>query len=173
MKKSNFFFKNLNNINKSINILLEKNLNKLNFENLRNLLKNNKIILTFVAVFVLFISYLILPNFYNQSDISNELKSQFKNKLGLNLKFSQNIKYNFFPRPHFMTSETSFIYDQNEISKAKNLKIYISIDNLFSFKNIKIKDLIVDNANFNLNKKNYNFFYLLLNENFEKKYYFS
>ncbi len=167
MSKTNFLVKYLKNISNLINNLLEKNLNKLNFKNLSNLLKNNKIILTFVAVFVLFISYLILPNFYNQSDISNELKSQFKNKLGLNLKFSQNIKYNFFPRPHFMTSETSFLYDQNEISKAKNLKIYISIDNLFSFKNIKIKDLIVDNANFNLNKKNYNFFYLLLNENFE------
>ncbi len=41
------------------------------------------------------------------------------------------------------------------------------MDNLFSFKNIQIKDLIIENANFNLNKKNYNFFLNLLNKNFK------
>ena len=40
MSKSNFFVKYLKNINISINSLLEKNLNKLNSENLNNLLKN-------------------------------------------------------------------------------------------------------------------------------------
>ena len=167
MSKTNSFEKYLKNISNSINNLLEKNLNKLNIENLSNLIKNNKIILTFVAVFVLFISYLLLPTFYQQSDISTELKTQLQKKLGLNLKFSKNINYNFFPRPHFTTKETSIIFHQNEISKVKNLKIFISIDNLLSFKNIKIKDLIIQDANFNLNKKNYNFFYTLLNKNFK------
>ena len=76
MNKSNSFVKYLNNINKFINSLLEKNLNKLNLKNLRNLLKNNKIILTFVALFVIFISYLLLPTFYKQSDISKTLITQ-------------------------------------------------------------------------------------------------
>ena len=58
MSKKNFFVIYLKNINNFINNLLEKNLNKLNFKNLRFLLKNNKIILTFVALFVIFISYL-------------------------------------------------------------------------------------------------------------------
>ena len=107
MSKTNSFEKYLKNISNSINNLLEKNLNKLNIENLSNLIKNNKIILTFVAVFVLFISYLLLPTFYQQSDISTELKTQLQKKLGLNLKFSKNINYNFFPRPHFTTKETS------------------------------------------------------------------
>ena len=54
MSKSNFL-KFVKNINISINSLLEKNLNKLNFHNLTNLIKNNKIILTFVAVFIFFL----------------------------------------------------------------------------------------------------------------------
>ena len=37
----------------------------------------------------------------------------------------------------------------------------------FLLKNIQIKDLIIENANFNLNKKNYNFFLNLLNKNFK------
>ena len=44
MSKSNLFFKYLKNITNFINILLEKNLNKLNFKNLRFLFKNNNYI---------------------------------------------------------------------------------------------------------------------------------
>ena len=69
MSKKNFFKKYLNNISNFINNLLESNLNKLNSKNFSYLLKNNKIILTFVALFVLFISYLLLPTFYKQSEI--------------------------------------------------------------------------------------------------------
>ena len=71
MSKTNFLIKYLKNISKFINNLLEKNLNKLNFKNFNYLLKNNKIILTFVALFVIFVSYLLLPTFFNQTDISD------------------------------------------------------------------------------------------------------
>ncbi len=63
MSKTNFFAKYIKNISNFINSLLETNLNKLNFKNLSNLFKNNKIILTFVALIVLFISYLLIPTF--------------------------------------------------------------------------------------------------------------
>ena len=167
MSKTNFFVKYLKNISNFINSLLEKNLNKLNFENLTNLLKNNKIILTFVAVFTVFISYLLLPTFYNQSEISRELKNKLQSKFDINLEFSQDIKYNFFPRPHFITTESVIYNDQKEISKINKLKIFISLENLFSIKKIKLMDLILENANFNLNKKNYKFFLKLMNKSFQ------
>ena len=77
MAKQNSFVKNLKNISKSINSLLEQNLNKLKFDNLKKVVSNNKIILTFVALFILFISYLLLPTLYNQNDISKKLKNEF------------------------------------------------------------------------------------------------
>ena len=167
MRKTNFFVKYLKNISHFINILLEKNLNKLNFKNFSFLFKNNKIILTFVAVFVVFISYLLLPTFYNKSDISKELKNELQRKFDLNFEFSKNIKYNLFPRPHFIITDSIINNNKTKISKIKNLKIFLSLDNLFSFENIEIKDLVIENANFNLNKKNYNFFLNLLNKNFQ------
>ena len=147
MRKSNFFAKYLNNISKLISNLLEKNLNKLNFKNLSYLIKNNKLILTFVALFVIFLSYLLLPTFYKQSDILKVLNTELQKKLHLNFKFSKNIKYNLFPKPHFIITDTIINDEQTEISNIKNFKIFISIDNLFSFKNIQIKDLIIENAN--------------------------
>ena len=78
MSKTNFFVKFLKNISKFINNLLESNLNKLNSKNFSFLLKNNKIILTFVALFVVFLSYLLLPTFYNQNEISKKLKNELR-----------------------------------------------------------------------------------------------
>ncbi len=166
MSKTNFFVKHLKNINNFINNLLEKNLNKLNSENLSFLFKNNKIILTFVALFVVFVSYLLLPTFYNQNDISKELKNDLQRKFDLNFKFSKNIKYNFFPKPHFIITDSKILSNEKEISKISKLKIFISFDNLFSLKNIEVRDLILENANFHLNTKNYNFFVELLDRSF-------
>ncbi len=167
MSKTNFFVKYLNSISNFINNLLEKNLNKLNHKNFTYLLRNNKIILTFVALFVIFISYLLAPTFFKQSEVSIKFQNELKDKFNINFKFSNDINYSFFPRPHFTTSSSTYFNDKEDFSKINKLTIYISFDKLFSLKNIQVKDVIFENANFNLNRKNYNFFFQLLNKNFK------
>ena len=168
MTKPNPFVKNLKNINKSINSLLEQNLNKLKFDNLKILAGNNKFILTFVALIILFVSYLLLPLFYNQTDISKELKDELLNKFNLDFTFTQKLNYSFFPRPHFVSKETTIVKNQKKISEIGKLKIYVSKDNLFSVKNININEVILENANFELNIENSDFFLKLLNNNFSE-----
>ncbi len=166
MNKTNSFVKYLKQINKSINNQLEKNLNRLKFDNLLNLVRSNKIILTFVALFILFVSYLLLPTFYNQSQISKELKSGLLEKFDLDIKIPNNLKYNLFPRPHFKINDSLILFSNDELSNIKNIKIYISLENLFSINNIEIKDVIIENANFNFKKDDFNFFIKLLENNF-------
>ena len=67
----------------------------------------------------------------------------------------------------FVITDSKILKNEKEISKISKLKIYISFDNLFSLKNIEVRDLILKNANFYLNTKNYNFFPKLLNRNFQ------
>ena len=110
---------------------------------------------------------MLIPTFYKQIDISRVLKNQIQKKFDLNFKFNKKIKYNFFPRPHFVTTESIIQNDIGQISRINKLIIYISLDNLFSLKKIEVKDLIFDNSNFYLNKNNYNFFLNLLNKNFK------
>jgi len=166
MTKSNSFVKNLKNINKSINSLLERNLNKLKFDNLKIVASNNKFILTFVALFFLFFTYLLVPTFYKQGDISKELKNELLNKFNLDFTFTQKLNYSFFPRPHFVSNESSIFENQNKIAEIEKLKIYVSLDNLFSLKKININEVILENTNFELNIKNNDFFIKLLDNNF-------
>ncbi len=166
MSKTSFIVKILKSINKSINSLLEKNLNKLKVKNLINLARSNKIFLTIVAVIILTLSYLSIPNIYNQNEISKKFNSDLIDNLKIDFKFSKNLNYEFLPRPHFVSNDSSIIYKQNIISENIKLKIYISYKNLFSLKEIKIKEVVMEDANFNLNKKNYNFFIKILENNF-------
>ena len=166
MTKPNLFVKKLKNIGKSINSLLEQNLNKLKFDNLKILARNNKIILSVVAVFFFLISYLLLPTFYKQDDISKEIKNELLSKFNLDFTFNQKLNYNFFPRPHFTSKDSLIIKNQKNIAEINQIKIYVSLDNLFSIKNFNINEVILDKVNFELNNKNSNFFSKILNNNF-------
>ena len=159
---ANFFKK----ISKFINSLLEKNLNKLNISNFKKLIINNKIFLTIVAAIILFLSYLSFPNIYNQDEISAELKKNLIKKLNLEFNFSDNLEYHFLPRPHFVATRSEIILNDNTISETKKIKIYLSLENLFSLKKMRVKNIVIEEANFNFNKNNYNFFVRLLDSNF-------
>ena len=167
MSKHNYFVKFLIKINKFINSLLSRNLNKLNAANLKNILINNKVFLTIVLLVILFFSYLSLPNIFNKNQISVELKRDLIEKLNLEFNFEKELNYKFLPRPHFITSESSVIFNENKISKINKLKIYISLESLFSIKNMKVKNVIIEEANFNLNENNYSFFIKILDNNFK------
>ena len=167
MNKKNYFVKSLNKIYLSINNLLKKNLNKLNFNNFSNIARSNNFFFIFVALIILFALYLSIPNIYTKAKIHTELKKQLLEKFNLNFKFSQNLNYKFLPRPHFTNEDTIILNDQNEISKIKNLKIYVSLKNLFSLKNIKVNNVILEDANINLNNQNYDFFLELLKADFK------
>ena len=166
MRKHNYFFKFLKKINLSINNLLEKYLNKLKFSNLLNIARSNKVFLAFVTITILSLSYLSIPHIYNKAEIHKELKNQLLEKFSVNFIFSKNFYYKFYPRPHFVIQDLSILDKQEKISDVKKLKIYISLNNLFSQKKVIVKDAIIENSNFNFNQNNYNFFLNFLDKNF-------
>ncbi|WP_435165374.1 hypothetical protein [Candidatus Pelagibacter bacterium nBUS_28] len=167
MSKHNYFLKFLIKTNQIINSTLKRNLNKLNATNLNKILINNKVFLTIVLLVILFFSYLSLPNIFNKNQISAELKKDLLDKLNIEFNFEKKLDYKFLPRPHFITRQSLVILDENKISKIDKLKIYVSLESLFSLKNMKITNVIIEEANFNLNKNNYSFFIKLLDSNFE------
>ena len=167
MSKHNYFLRLLIKINKFINSLLSRNLNKLNAANLKKISINNKISLAIVLLVILFFSYISLPNIFNKNQISVELKKDLFDKLNLEFNFEKELNYKFFPRPHFTINESSVIFNENKISKINKLKIYVSLENLLSIKNVKVQDIIIEEANFNLNKNNFSFFIKLLDSNFK------
>ena len=166
MSKHNYFVAFLKKINLFINSLLKKYLNKLNINNSSNIIQSNKVFLSFVALIILFLSYLSIPHIYNKLEIQKELESQLSDKFSLNFIFSKKISYRFFPRPQFIIEDLIILENQSKISNIKKLSINVSLGNLFSLKKVAINDVIIENANFDINKENSEFFTKLLDHNF-------
>jgi hypothetical protein len=170
LNQFNFFFKkdkSLTKLNNFINNQLEKNLNKLNFlfkkDKWLALLSFKRIFIFNLALFVSLFLYLSVPHLYDNSKSVTNIKNQLSEHLNLDFNLSNKYKYNLFPRPNFEFKSGSFL---NQVESSGKVKIYISPKYLLFSKKIKIVDVIFDNTNFNLNKKNYNFFTKLLNRNF-------
>ena len=170
MSKHNFFAKFFKKTNIFINSLLKKKLNKLNFifekDKFLTFLSFKRGFMFLSALIVLTFSYLSIPNFYDTSNLINNVKNQLYKDLNIDFNLSEKFSYNLFPKPNFTFQEIKFLYQDKNFASIDEMKIYISISNLFTSNDIKIKNINLNKVNFDLNKKNYNFFVKLLNSNF-------
>ncbi len=166
MSKHNIFAKKLKKQFLSINDLIESYFNRLRLFVL-NLKKskfstNNKVILISGILVVTIITYFLIPSFYNKNQIQEEIKNQIFKKYDIKIKFNDPIRYGLLPKPHFHAKKLAIIKNDREIANIKNTKIFISKKNFFTTENMEIKDLIFKNADFNIYKKDINFFRELL-----------
>ena len=170
MSKHNFFANFLKKTNIFINSLLKKKLNKLNFlfekDKFLTFLSFKRAFMFLSALIVLVLSYLSIPNFYDTSNTINNVKNQLYKDLNIDFNLSEKFSYNLFPKPNFTFQKIKFLHQDKNFASIDEMKIYISISNLFTSNDIKIKNINLNKVNFDLNKKNYNFFVKLLNSNF-------
>ena len=174
----NFFigkFKKFKNIKFSNNYFTDKFNKFKKFKNLKFIKISNlsMSIILFITLLFLYLFYLSIPTLYNkdalQKDITNKLKKEFK----INFSLSSNIKYLILPAPHVLVENVK-IFDNNlkdpkELSQIKKLKIYISQKNLFDQNDLKITKILVEDANFLVQNKSYEFFDDYLKNQFSKK----
>ena len=149
----NYFTDNFNKFNKFIKFKHDK------FIKISNLSIS---IILFITLSFLYLFYLSIPTLYNkdalQKDITNKLIKEFK----INFSLSSNIKYLILPSPHILIENVKIfnddLKDPKELSQIKKLKVYISQKNLFDQNNLKINKILVEDANFLVQKKYYGFF---------------
>ena len=170
MSKHNFFAKFFKKTSIFINSLLKKKLNKLNFlfekDKFLTFLSFKRGFMFLSALIVLIFSYLSIPNFYDTSNLINNIKNQLYKDLNIDFSLSEEFSYNLFPKPNLTFQEIKLLNQDKKFASIDEMKIYISFSNLFASNDIRIKNINLNKVNFDLNKKNYNFFVKLLNSNF-------
>jgi len=166
MSKHNLSFKKLTKRILSINDLIESNFNKLKYfkSNYKKIIlnKENRVFLGSAVVVILTLSYFLIPTFYDKEKIKSQIKNQIFKNYGIQIKFKKPLTYGLLPKPHFNTKELSIIYDNKEIAVVNNFRTLISIKDFFSINKLKPKDLVFDNADFNIYKNDVSFFIDLL-----------
>ena len=162
MNKNNFFIKKLKTQFLSINNSIESNFNNLknlkkNFKKTR-LTKDNKVFLSIAAIIFLTLSYFIIPTLYNKNIIKGQIKNHILKKYNIDIKFNEKVRYGLLPKPHFATNNLSIIREKNEIANVKDFKIFISSNDFLNVNKIKIRDILFNKADFEIQIGDVDFF---------------
>tara|TARA_B100000700_G_scaffold195669_1_gene215325 strand:+ start:1195 stop:2661 length:1467 start_codon:yes stop_codon:yes gene_type:complete len=144
------------------------------------------IIVVYTVIFSVFL-FLSIPGLYNYKNYLKKIETAALLDFKIRLDNIVDVKYRFVPKPHILIGEATVSFDKvgsKEFANLKNIKIYISLIDLYKKNEISIKSLSVSKANFyfgkntfsnfreHLNKaiikpikvSNSNFFYLAKNE---------
>ena len=134
----------------------------------------NKLIISGIVVLFSVLFYLSIPALYDYERVQKQLKSQLFNEFNLNFKLSNKIQYKILPYPHFEVSDSVIFSDakanQGKLAEIKDLKIFVSSAKLFNQEKLKLKNIIIRDSAFFLNKDNRDYLKNYFKKrNFEKK----
>ncbi len=167
MRKHISFTKKLSKLILSINVSIESYFNKLKVFltsiTKKEFITNNKVILSLGALVILTFSYFLIPTIYDKEKLGKVIKNQIFNKYNINVNLIEKLDYSLLPKPHFITKNSIIERNGKKIGETKTFRIFISINNLFSFDNFEIKDLVLEKTDFNLNIESIFFFKDLFN----------
>ena len=122
-------------------------------------------------VFFLYLLYLSIPGIVINENIQKELEEKLKKEYNLDFALTPDIKYSILPKPHYIVNDVVIFTEkmgyQKEFSQIKKLRIFINQNNFFKMNNI-IKKIEIKNANFFIEKSDFNFIDKFLNNGFSK-----
>lgn len=147
--------------------------NKFKINKSSKISKFNKSLISLISIIFIYLFYLSIPSLYNkerlQKDITEKLLKEFK----INISISSQINYSILPSPHILVENAKIFDDDeanpNELSQIKKLKIFISQRHFLNQDNLTIKEIVIDDANFQLKKKNLQFLNGFINKKFSDK----
>ena len=120
----------------------------------------NKYIISFISLLFFYLFYLSIPNLYNKTWVQNTIENRLLEEFKINFSVSSEISYNILPSPHFLIKNSKIFRQDdgktNSLSEIKKLKIFISQKNLFIKEKMYIKNVLINDANFNLYEKDFN-----------------
>ena len=141
---------------KTFNILIKKTIFKVQNKTNNNFkISNfNKFLITFIGLLFLYLFYLSIPLLYDKTWVQTNMESKLLNEFRVNLSTSANISYRILPAPHFLIKKSKILVNsagkQRSIAEIKDLKVFLSQSNFFDKNKMKLKKIIINEANFSL-----------------------
>ena len=122
---------------------------------MKHILKNLKQfhhILILITIFFSLILFLSIPALFNYESFKNEIKKNISKDFKISLSNLNNINYSFLPGPHLKIEDVNLKINENSktsIAKIKEVKLFISLFDLYNGKKINVEKIEIENSNFN------------------------
>ena len=151
-----------------------------NIKSLINLIKKtnfflkyrNKLTISTLVFFFLYLTYLSLPGLLNKKVLENNLKERIFDEFEIRIDTPTDISYAILPTPHFVAKNVTVLNKNLEKYDGiliKKFKVKISQKNLFTYKNFIIKELILEDNLFDIKKSNFDNFMLFISNKLSRK----
>ena len=133
----------------------------------------NKGLIFLISILFLYLFYLSIPSLYDKGKLQKYLSDNLLSEYKINFSISSEINYSILPSPHLLV-ENAKIYNQDsslpkELSQIKKLKIYISQKSLINQDKLLIKKIVIQDANFSIDKSDLKFFSNYFDQKFSNK----
>ena len=150
--------------------------NQLKKKNIENYISEkfqlNYALFVLSIVFFLYLLYLSIPGIVISENIQKELEGKLKKEYNLDFALTPDINYSILPKPHYIINDVVIFTEktgyQKEFSQIKKLRIFINQYNFFKMNNV-IKNVEIKEANFFIEKSDFNFINNFLDNGFSKK----
>ena len=112
---------------------------------------NFQIIFTIYAIIFSVFLLLSIPGLFNYENKINEIENSITKEFKIHLENLSDIKYRFIPTPHIIIKKSDLKFSKNQknkIAELKDVKIFLSLKELYNKKNIKIKKIHINKSNF-------------------------
>ncbi len=118
------------------------------------------LVLLIILLFA-FLFYLSIPSLYNFGKIQKDLNKKLSDEFNLNTSLSANITYKILPTPNFEITNV-FLTDDSEnkfddFVQIKKMNIYVYVKSLYNKNKLDIKNVVISEANININNKTYQY----------------
>ena len=127
----------------------------------------------FAAYAIIFSIFLLLsiPGLFDYEKKIDEIETKISQDFKVYLKNISNIKYRFIPAPHLIIERGELNLsknDESQIAELEDIKIFLSLVELYNNKNIKIKKIDINKANFYFKDNDFILFNKHLHQNINK-----
>ena len=114
----------------------------------------NKYLIVLIGLLFFYIFYLLIPLLYEKNWVQNNIERKLHKEFNLNISASADISYRILPAPHFLIKDSIILIESNEkqkpIADIKTLKVFLSQANFFDKEKVRLKKVVISNANFSL-----------------------
>ena len=133
----------------------------------------NKYLISLITLLFFYLFYLSTPILYDKSWVQINIEKKLINEFKINFSISSEISYEILPSPHFIIKNVK-IFDNDinapkALAEIKELEVFISQKKLLNKKKLRINYILINKANFSIQKSDLSFFKELFERKFSKK----
>ena len=118
----------------------------------------NKFLIIFISALFLYIFYLWIPLLYDKDWVKDNIASKLVSEFKINIDSFNDISYHILPKPYYLVKDSKLISDkfenQESMADIKILKIFLIQKNFFNKDKMTIKNVVIEEANFNILRGN-------------------